>query len=329
MSVRTPSQNAARGLIGTMAIALVVTASLNYNKLPLVGNGDIIHAAFTEAGGLKGGDAVMVSGAQVGKVRDVRLDGDEVVADLVVTEGDVDLGGKTEARIITVTLLGRAAVELVPSGSGRLSAGDTIPTSRTSSPYNLTATLNELTTTTADIDKAQLAGALDQASAALSGTHDDVGPALRGVTELTAAVEQNDDQLRALLARASRVSGVLASRNEQIETLLVSGQSLLQQLNARQAVVVSLLSSVQDLSTQLRGLVDDNRATLGPALDQLDAVVTLLNRNKAALQDAITGLRGYVTGFGEAISTGPWFDAYIQNLTSPGTLVPIVSGVVK
>lgn len=58
-------------------------------------------------------------------------------------------------------------------------------------------------------------------------------------------------------------------------------------------------------------------------------MVTLLNRNKAALQDAITGLRGYVTGFGEAISTGPWFDAYIQNLTSPGTLVPIVSGVVK
>ena len=114
MSVRTPSQNAARGLIGTMAIALVVTASLNYNKLPLVGNGDIIHAAFTEAGGLKGGDAVMVSGAQVGKVRDVRLDGDEVVADLVVTEGDVDLGGKTEARIITVTLLGRAGVQSHP-----------------------------------------------------------------------------------------------------------------------------------------------------------------------------------------------------------------------
>lgn len=329
MSSRTPAQNAAWGLIGTMVIALVVTACLNFNKLPLVGNGNVIQAAFTEAGGLKGGDAVLVSGAQVGKVRDVSIDGNKVVADLVLTEDAVELGGKTKARITTVTLLGRAAVELVPSGDGRMGAGDMIPTSRTSSPYNLTATLNELTTTSANIDKKQLAAALDQASTTLSGTRDDVGPALRGVTDLTAAVEKNDDQLRALLARASRVSDVLASRNEQIQTLLVSGQSLLQQLNARQAVVVSLLDSVQDLSQQLRGLVDDNRATLGPALDQLDQVVTLLNRNKAALQDAITGLRGYATGFGEAISTGPWFDAYIQNLTSPGTLAPIVSGVVK
>ncbi|GGR74161.1 phospholipid/cholesterol/gamma-HCH transport system substrate-binding protein [Nocardioides luteus] len=329
MTFRTPAQNAARGLIGTMAIALVVTASLNYDKLPLVGGGNVIHAAFDEVGGLKDGDAVTVSGARVGKVRDVRLDGDEAVADLVLTDREVELGSSTEARITTVTLLGRAAVELVPSGGGRLGPGDTIPTSRTSSPYNLTATLNELTTTTADIDKDQLAGALDQASKALSGTRDDVGPALKGVTDLTAAVEENEDELRALLARAARVSDVLASRNEQIETLLVSGESLLEQLNARQAVVVSLLASVQDLSTQLRGLVEDNRATLGPALDQVDAVVTVLNRNKAALQAAITGLRGYVTGIGEAISTGPWFDAYIQNLTSPGTLAPIVSGVVK
>lgn len=329
MRFRTPSQNAARGMIGTMAIAVVVTASLNYNQLPLVGNSDIIHASFAEAGGLKGGDAVMVSGAQVGKVREVRLEGDEVVADLVFTDHTIDLGTTTEARITTVTLLGRAAVELVPSGDGELEPGDTIPRSRTSSPYNLTATLNQLTTTTADIDKSQLAEALGEASTALNGTQDDVGPALRGVTELTAAVEQNDDQLRQLLARASRVSGVLASRNEQIETLLVSGQSLLEQLNGRQAVVVSLLASVQELSAQLRGLVADNRATLGPALDQLNSVVTLLNRNKAALQDAITGLRGYVTGFGEAVSTGPWFDAYIQNLTSPSTLAPIVSGVVK
>ena len=41
----------------------------------------------------------------------------------------------------------------------------------------------------------------------------------------------------------------------------------------------------------------------------------------------MTGLRGYATAFGDAASTGPWFDAYIQNLTDPATLAPVLSGI--
>jgi phospholipid/cholesterol/gamma-HCH transport system substrate-binding protein len=66
---------------------------------------------------------------------------------------------------------------------------------------------------------------------------------------------------------------------------------------------------------------------LGPALDELDQLVDMLNENKKNLQDTITGLRGYTTAVGEALASGPWFDIYLQNLTSPATLAPILSGV--
>lgn len=323
----SPSRLAVRGLIGTLTIALVVLAALNLNKLPLIANNDVVHAVFAEAGGLKDGDAVLVSGAHVGRVREVRLEGDTVVADLVMGDGAPRLGELTEARIVTVTLLGRAAVELDPEGAGEIRVGDTIPVERTSSPYNITSTLGELTDTSSAIDKKQLADALEQASDAFAETGDDVGPALTGITALSATVAENDDRLRSLLDRADRVTGVLASRDEKITSLLGSGRSLLGELDARQQVVVSLLQSVRDLSTQLRGVLQENRATVGPALDQLDQVAQLLNRNRKQLQASITGLRGYATAFGEAISSGPWFDAYIQNLTSPGTLAPIISGV--
>ena len=72
----------------------------------------------------------MVSGASVGKVRKVHLEGDKVVADLVLTNDDLKLGNLTRARIVTITLLGRAAVELDPTGTGELEAGDVIPRSR-------------------------------------------------------------------------------------------------------------------------------------------------------------------------------------------------------
>lgn len=326
---RTPNQNAVRGVIGTIVIVAVVLLSMNFSKLPFLGDNDVIHADFAEAGGLVSGDAVMMSGAQVGKVRAVNLQGDHVVADLVITNSSIPLGTLTRAQIVTVTLLGRAAVQLVPDGPGKLSVGSTIPVSRTSSPYNLTADLNELTVKNTQIDKQQLADALQQTTSALNGTQNSIGPALVGITKLTTAVQNNNAQLLQLLSRASRVTNVLASRNAQIGTLLRSGDSLLGELNARQDVVVALLHSVTSLSTQLQGLVGDNRTTIGPALDQLDTLVTVLNQNRASLQGAITGLQGYATAFGEAISSGPWFDAYIQNLTSPGTLAPILSGLTK
>lgn len=323
----TPDRLAVRGIIGTLVLVLAVMAAMNINKLPLIGNSDVIEVDFAEAGGLKGGDAVMISGAQVGKVREVGIDGDHVTAEIVLTDDSVTLGDLTEARIITITLLGRAAVELEPRGSGDLQAGDTIPVERTSSPYNLTATLNELTETTAEIDKSQLAAALDQASKTLNASSPDLGPALEGITALSRAVSSNDDELRSLLAHADGVTEVLASRDEQIASLLGSGRSLLTELDARQKVVTDLLAGARELSTALRTLLKDTDDVLGPALDELDRVVDLLNRNRRNLLATITGLRGYATAFGEAVSTGPWFDAYIQNLTSPSTLAPILSGV--
>ena len=327
MSAISPDRLAIRGVVGTVALVVVVLAALNLNKLPLIGHSDVIHVQFAEAGGLAGGDAVMISGAEVGKVRDVRLDGEHVVADVVITNGDVVLGDQTGARIITVTLLGRAAVELDPRGSGVLDAGDTIPVGRTSSPYNLTSTLNQLTETSAEIDKHQLAAALEKASSTFRASSPDLGPALDGISSLASAVSANDDELRSLVDRADRVTAVLASRGEQMTSLLAAGRSLLAQLDARQNVIIGLLRSARSLSAQLRALLRDTDDVLDPALKELDGVVDVLNQNKANLQGTIDGLRGYVTAFGEAVSSGPWFDVYIQNLTSPGTLAPILPTV--
>lgn len=320
-------ERARRGLMGTMLIVLVVLASLNLNRLPLVGNSEVIHARFAEAGGLRGGDSVVVSGAEIGKVREVTLEDGVVEADLALTDPDVELGDQTEARIITTTLLGRAAVELVPAGGGDLEAGETIPVERTDSPYSITSALNQITTESGQIDKEALQRAIDQASSVLEGSQGSVGPALRGITDISRAIAANDDQLATLLDRATRVTGVLADRDQQVASLLTAGESLFAELDARQRVVDDLLSSAQALAAQLRAVLEENAQVIGPALRQLNDIVAVLNRNKKAIQDTLVGLRGYATAFGDAASTGPWFDAYIQNLTDPATLAPILSGI--
>ena len=329
MRMKTPGSLAVRGLVGTLVIVVAVLASMNLNRLPLIGNNDVIHLDFAEAGGLKAGDVVLVSGAQVGKIRSIRIEGTHVVADAVITDSKLKLGEDTSAAIVTITLLGRAGVQLTPAGTGDLKAGDTIPVERTSSPYNITSALNELTVKTSAIDKSQLTRALAQLSSTLDTSQNSIGPALRGITSLSSAIAGNDANLRSLLGHANRVTAVLAGRNKEITPLLTSGRSLLAELNARQSVVVALLRDGRTLAHQLQLVLAQNDGRLGPALDELDKLLGVLNKNRRNLQQAITGLRGYATAFGDAIGSGPWFDAYVQNITSPGTLVPGLSGVTQ
>lgn len=313
------------GLLGTVVLVLVVLASLNFSSLPLVDGGRHVEAVFPEAGGLQAGDDVVVSGAVVGKVDDLRIEGDTVRIGLTLRDDDLRLGDRTRARIVTVTLLGQAALELVPAGSGDL--GGVIPRERTSSPYDVTSALNQLTSTTADIDVDQLAASLQQVSSTFADTPADVRPALDGITRLSAVLAENDTTLRRLLARAGRVTTVLASRNDRVASLLQSGQQLLGELTARRQVVESLLVDATRVSRSVRALAQENTDALGPALDNLDDVIAVLQRNKADLQDALDGVRNYATAFGEAVSTGPFFDAYIHNLTAPSSLVPYLSAL--
>jgi phospholipid/cholesterol/gamma-HCH transport system substrate-binding protein len=68
---------------------------------------------------------------------------------------------------------------------------------------------------------------------------------------------------------------------------------------------------------------------LKPALAELDKVVDQLNANKKNLQETIDGVASYATELGEAVATGPFFDAYVQNLTAPATLAPVISGLLQ
>ncbi|HSX68238.1 MCE family protein [Nocardioides sp.] len=320
-------KSALRGVIGTLLIIAVVVSTLTYRSWPLLRNTDTLQIQFAEAGGLKTNDAVVVSGASVGKVAGIELDGDRVVVTVKLSDHDLVLGDDTRADIVTVTLLGRAAVRLEPRGRGDLSKGSTIPVSRTGSPYDVTQALSQLTGETRRIDSDQLAEALRQVSTTFADTPRSLGPALTGIRKVSATLAANDQALQELLANAKDVTGVLASRDQQIARLLTSGNELLAELDTRQQVITDLLRSARALSAQLTAVARENGAALPAALTQVNRVVDLLNRNKRNLQMTITGLRNYATAFGEAISSGPFFDAYIQNLTSPGTLAPVISGL--
>lgn len=304
------------GAIGLALIAVVLWAAFNAEKLPLIGGGTNYSAYFTEAAGLRSGDQVRIAGVKVGKVESVGLDGNKVKVVFKVKNAFV--GDQSTADIKIKTLLGAKYLGVNSIGTSALKPSHTIPTSRTTSPFDVYPAFTQLTTTIDDIDTKKLAQAFTTLSDDFTNTPQDVRTVLNGLTRLSQTISSRDAQLRELLAKANEVTGVLASRDEQLQKLFSDGGLLLDELHDRREAIHSLLINTTTLSVQLEGLVADNQKTLAPLLDQLDGVLTLLQKNQDSLDQGLALLGPYYRVFNNVIGNGRWFDSYIQNLSVPG-----------
>jgi phospholipid/cholesterol/gamma-HCH transport system substrate-binding protein len=301
------------GAVSLAVIAAMVLAAFRAEDLPLIGGGDTYYASFSEAGGLKANDEVRVAGVRVGKVQAVELEGDHVRVEFNVENG-VDFGPETAASIKVKTLLGAMYLALEPSGEGQMEEDAVIPVSRTSSPYDVVDAFSGLAERSERIDTDRLATSLDTLAALMQNTPEEFQGALRGMSALSRTIATRDKQLNELLGNMSKVSKVLADRNGDLITLMEDGDKLFRALVARREAVHNLLAATSQLSKELTLLVQQTRADLRPALEQLDNVVDMLNKNQENLDNSLRLMAPFYRVFANTLGTGPWFDTYIQNL---------------
>lgn len=89
-----------RPVVGAVAILLLVAtvvAAFSYDKIPFIKGTSDHSAYFAEAGGIKTGSDVRVSGLSVGRVSEIRLQGARVLVDFTVRDG-VELGSARRRR---------------------------------------------------------------------------------------------------------------------------------------------------------------------------------------------------------------------------------------
>jgi phospholipid/cholesterol/gamma-HCH transport system substrate-binding protein len=301
------------GAVSLAVIAVMVLAAFRAEDLPLIGGGDTYYASFSEAGGLKANDEVRVAGVRVGKVQSVDLAGDHVRVEFNVEDG-VDFGNATGAAIKVKTLLGAMYLALEPAGEGQLEEEAVIPEARTTSPYDVVDAFSGLADTSERIDTDQLANSLDTLSSLMANTPEEFQSALRGMSALSQNIAARDEQLNELLGNMEKVSRVLADRNGDLVRLMEDGDKLFRALVARREAVHNLLVATSQLSRELTLLVKQTRADLKPALDHLDSVVDMLNKNQENLDNSLRLMAPFYRVFANTLGTGPWFDTYIQNL---------------
>jgi phospholipid/cholesterol/gamma-HCH transport system substrate-binding protein len=301
------------GAISILVMVIALIAAFRAQDLPLIGGGDTYTADFTEAGGLKADDPVRIAGVRVGKVESIELDGDHVKVTFNV-KTDSQFGTQTGASIRVNTLLGQMFLALEPKGTGQLSTGSAIPTSRTVAPYDVVQAFSGLGETAGDIDTGQLASSLTTLADLTRNTPEEFQSALQGVSALSENIAAKNERINTLLSNLKRVSTTLNARDDDIVTLMKNSDVLFQALVQRRDAIHNLLVSTSTLSQQLTALVKQSKQDLKPALAQLDDVVGILNKNEDNIDNSLRLMAPFYRVFTNTLGNGPWFDTYIQNL---------------
>jgi phospholipid/cholesterol/gamma-HCH transport system substrate-binding protein len=310
----TEAQLLRLGAITLVVMLLVMAAAFNLSKFPGFG-GDSYRAYFADASGLHQGNVVEVGGIRAGRVQHVQLDHGKVLVTFEVDHG-VEFGKDSRASVEVLNLLGEKYLDLVPAGDGQLDQDTPIPVDRTSSSYDIVGVFGDLTRTTEQIDTHQLDQALDVVSDTVNDAAPEIQASFEGIARLSQSVASRDSQIQALLRSSRDVSTLLADRSKDIVDLMQHSSLVFKEVERRKDAIHRLLVNARELALQLRGVATDNQAQIGPALRQVDDLLSLLNSKDKELKATLDALGPYASILGNIIGTGPWFDAYAVNLAA-------------
>jgi phospholipid/cholesterol/gamma-HCH transport system substrate-binding protein len=317
------SQLIRAGIIGVVLIILVIAVGLQPERLLSWATAVRYQALFSEAGGVTVGNDVTVSGIKVGSVSSVELDNGDALVGFSI-DGKYALGSDTKAQIRTGTLLGERVLVLESAGSGNLDPRQVIPTSRTSSPYSLTDAVSDLTANTAGTNTDSLNQSLDTLAATLDQVSPQLGPTFDGLSRVSQSLNNRNQSLAELLKTAGDVTGIFSERSRQVNALILNASDLLAVLDERRYAITSLLNSTSAVSRALTGVVADNEKKLAPALERLNSVTAMLEKNRDNLAKMLPGLAKYYLTQGEIVSNGAYYNAIIPNISPAQILQPFL-----
>jgi phospholipid/cholesterol/gamma-HCH transport system substrate-binding protein len=296
------------GLAGLTAAALAAVLAFNLQRFE---GGTGYSAAFSEAAGLKAGEEVRIAGVKVGKVTNVDLEGDHV---RVKFTSSSPVGDQSRAQIKIKTILGSHYLALEPAGAHRQPKNREIPVSRTTAPFDVVPALQAASSQLGQIDTKQLAKSMDALTQTLQGSPENVRRSLEGLRKISRAVASRDDQLGELLKHSAGLTSTLAARSGDLAVLVRDAGLLLQEVDDRRQVIAQLLTGTVSLSQQITGTIQENRATLGPALKNLHQVETILEHNQGNLTKTFQSIAPFFTEGADLAGSGRWIDFYLQNL---------------
>ncbi|OBI41695.1 mammalian cell entry protein [Mycobacterium colombiense] len=179
---------------------------------------------------VKAGDSVRVAGMDVGTVKKVSLEPQQVRVQLSVKD-DVFIGDQTQVDVRMLTVVGGYFVTLLPHGDRPLGRHP-IPIDRVTMPYSLIRTLSDATKITDQVAPQPINKSLNQIQQGLTGSN----------TEILAKVLDAGNSISEILEhQRGQLTSILEMSNEYLQ-MMNGNRKLLEYLTTRVAILEETLT---------------------------------------------------------------------------------------
>lgn len=224
-SLRNPLLWGVATIALTTIVALVVGAA--YISPP---HRQLVAFYTDDAASVRAGDTVRVAGIDVGTVKSVSLEPQQVRVNLSVND-DVFIGDQTQVDVRMLTVVGGYFVTLIPLGDRALGRHP-IPTERVTMPYSLIRTLSDATKITDRVAPKPINESLNQIQHGLTGSNTEI---------LAKILDAGDSVSQVLEHQRGQLTSILEMSNEYLQ-MMNGNRKLLEYLTTRVAILEETLT---------------------------------------------------------------------------------------
>lgn len=297
---------------GIAAVVGAVVLGVSFLRVPeQLGIGrHHVSVEFAQAAGLYPGAEVTYLGHPVGKVKDLDVAGDRMVADLSLVD-DVKIPSTVTAEIHSRSAVGEQYVALVPArdetadddAAAPLAGGDRIPLDRTSYPVEIGPVLDNVQALVSSLDEKKLSTLIDESGQALDGRAGDLQTLLDSGSKLIETADANFEPTADLLRDVEPVLGTINGESDSITRLTRNLDQVTAELRAGDDDLRALLADGPGFSTETLAFIDNLSASLPVFLARTNPVLGIL--------------RTYDAHLAQILSDYPLAVATVQSVTLP------------
>ncbi|ANB10422.1 MCE-family lipoprotein LprK (MCE-family lipoprotein Mce1e) [Streptomyces ambofaciens] len=340
---RTTGTAVGAGLGGVLALGLGFALALGafsvtaprfggIEDLPLPGGADLgshpytVSAELDDVLSLVPQAAVKVNDVAVGRVTEIRLDGDDWSARVTMEiNGDVRLPADATARLEQSSLLGEKYVQLsapAEPAAGRLADGAVIPLVRTGRNTEVEEVFGALSLLLNGGGVNQLKTITQELNKALGGREPEVRSMLRRVEKLVGNLDDHRGDITDALDAVNRLSSTLAGRKDDVRTVLTDLSPGLKTLHEQRGSLLTMLRSLDTLSGVAVSTVEASKDDMVADLKAIAPTLKALADAGTDLPDSLQVLLTYP--FTDEVLNGvkgDYLNVYLTMTAAPGTQI--------
>ncbi len=272
---------------------------------PLFSSAPTVSVEMPRTGGLFKGSEVTYRGVKVGKVTDMTLSDDGVVATFTISTG-TDIPADTVAKVRSLSPVGEQYLDLRPRSEGEpfLQDGDTITAAAVDLPQTLGNTAIALNGLIEQIEPRQIEKVLTEISTGLSGSEQDLRRIVNQGSDLLATFDENLPLATRVLTQGRTVLQAGADNTMNLERIASNSALFAAWLKSYAPTFFQTLEQAPGQLETMRRLVKDVGDTLPPFLDPAITMSDLLAARDPHLRELLVQFPRGINAFASVFRDG-------------------------